>query len=412
MELSLWKEMLDKWFDEHEQDMLALLEHIVNMDSFSQDANDVDRLGGFLTDWMAAAGFCTAKLPKRPAPADEPWIDHLGHVFTARTHPVEDGPGLAFIGHMDTVFPAGTAAARPFHLDKMADRATGPGIIDMKAGLVINMFAARALKELRLVDIPMTLTFSPDEELGSPSTTPVLGEQLNGAHAVICTEPGYENGGVSVERKGSGHLLIEIKGIASHAGRRYQDGASAILELAHKILDFDRHLDLDKGTTVNTGLINGGISANSVAPNASARVHLTFRTLEAGRNVVDAIRTDAAKIWIPGTTTHISGGIRLYPLLKTPQVMALYDLARNAGNALGIPVHAVRSDGAAESGYCCSVLNLPTLCSMGPEGNGLHAIDEYMIPSTFLPRAKLVALTAIQAARYFKPSPKVPLPLS
>ena len=409
MELSVWKGMLDDWFAAHEQQMLNLLEQIVNMDSFSHDAKDVDRLGEFLTGWMQEAGFYTAKLPKRPAPADEPWISGLGHVFTARTHPVEAGPGVAFIGHMDTVFPAGTAATRPFQLDLAADRATGPGIIDMKAGLVVNLFVARALKELGLMDVPMTLTFSPDEELGSPSTAPILGEQLNGAHAVLCTEPGYENGGVSVERKGSGHLLLEIKGISAHAGRRYQDGASAILELAHKILAFDRHLDLNNGTTVNTGIVSGGTSANSVAPNAAARVHLTFRTLEAGRQVVDAIRADAAKTWIPGTSSHLSGGIRLYPLTKTPQVMALYELAEKAGNALGIPVHAVRSDGAAESGYCCSVLNLPTLCSMGPEGSGLHATDEYMVPSTFLPRAKLVALTAIQAARRFKPAPKVSL---
>ena len=120
------------------------------------------------------------------------------------------------------------------------------------------------------MDVPMTLTFSPDEELGSPSTTPILGEQLNGAQAVICTEPGYPGGGVTLERKGSGHMFLEIMGISAHAGRCYQDGASAILELAHKILAFDAYVDLDHDTTVNTGLVNGGTSANSVAPNASA----------------------------------------------------------------------------------------------------------------------------------------------
>lgn len=129
-------------------------------------------------------------------------MNGLGNVFSARTHSVECGPGVAFIGHMDTVFPAGTAGARPFRLDRTADRATGPGVTDMKAGIVQNMFVARALKELGLMDVPMTLTFSPDEELGSPSTTPILGEQLNGAQAVICTEPGYPGGGVTLERKG------------------------------------------------------------------------------------------------------------------------------------------------------------------------------------------------------------------
>ena len=409
MELSVWKQSLDVWFDAHKQDMLTMVERVVNMDSFSHDAADVNRLGEVITGWMAEAGFRTEMLPKRPAPADEPWMASLGNVFTARTHPVEAGPGVALIGHMDTVFPAGTAASRPFRLDRAADRATGPGIVDMKSGLVVNMFVARALKELGLMDVPMTLTFSPDEELGSPSTTPLLGEQLNGAHAVICTEPGYAGGGVSVERKGSGHLLLEIEGVSAHAGRCYADGASAILELAHKVLAFNEHLDLANGTTVNTGLISGGASANSVAPNATARVHLTFRTLEAGRRLVEAIRADAARTWVPRTVSRLSGGIRLYPLTKTPQVMALFDLACKAGEAAGCPIREVRLDGAAESGYCCSVLKLPAICSMGPEGGGLHAVDEYMVPSTLLPRAKMVALTALQAARVFKASPKVAL---
>ena len=208
MELSQCKERLDAWFSDKEPEMLSMLERIVNMDSFTNDAADVNKVGEVVTGWLAEAGFHTAKLPKKPAPADEQWMNGLGNVFSARTHSVECGPGVAFIGHMDTVFPAGTAGARPFRLDRAADRATGPGVTDMKAGIVQNMFVARALKELGLMDVPMTLTFSPDEELGSPSTTPILGEQLNGAQAVICTEPGYPGGGVTLERKGSGHMFL------------------------------------------------------------------------------------------------------------------------------------------------------------------------------------------------------------
>ena len=409
MELAQWKEKLDVWFNDKEPEMFSLLERIVNMDSFSHDGGDVNKLGETLTAWMAEAGFRTARLPKQPSPPDERWMDGLGNTFCARSHAEEAGPGVAFIGHMDTVFPAGTAAARPFRLDRAADRATGPGVLDMKGGLVINMFVARALKELDLMPVPMTLTFSPDEELGSPSTTPLLGRVLNGAHAVLCTEPGYPGGGVSVERKGSGHLFLEIRGKAAHAGRNYEDGASAILELAHKILAFNEHLDLASGTTVNTGLISGGISANSVAPNAQARIHCTFKTVEAGRRLVEEIRADVAKTFIPGTSSHVSGGLRLYPLTFTPKVQALWELARQAGEALVRPVECIRSKGAAESGYCASILNLPTLCSLGPEGTDLHSDAEYITPSTLLPRAKLVALTALQAAHAFDASPEVQL---
>lgn len=401
MELSRMAAQLHDWFSVREAEMLDRLETLVNMDTFTSDGADVDAAGDVLCGWLREAGFATERMTKPPVPADEPWMASLGHVFTARTHAVSASPGIALIGHMDTVFPAGTAAARPFRLDRAADRATGPGIIDMKAGLVQNIYVARALKELGLVDVPLTLTFSPDEELGSPTATPVLGEQLKGALAVICTEPGYPGGGVTIERKGSGHLLLDIRGKSAHAGRCYADGASAILELAHKILAFDRHVDLPNDTTVNTGLVSGGTSANSVAPHASARVHITYKTLEAGRELVRKLREDAAVIHIPGTVSSLSGGIRLSPLVPTADVQHLFELVCTAGSVIGMPVVNVPSKGVAESGFCASVLGVPAVCSMGPEGANLHAADEYLIPSTLLPRCKLSALTAIQASRIF-----------
>ena len=159
MELARWKEALDGWFGEHEAEMYALLEQLVNMDSFSHDGADVDKMGTVIADHMRAAGFAVEVLPQAPIPADEQWMASLGHVVTARTHSREAGPGVAFMGHMDTVFPAGTVAARPFRMDRQADRATGPGVLDMKGGVVMNIFVARALKELGLMDVPMTLTF-------------------------------------------------------------------------------------------------------------------------------------------------------------------------------------------------------------------------------------------------------------
>ena len=132
----------------------------------------------------------------------------------------------------------------------------------MKAGLVANLFAARALKRLGLIDCPMTLMFSPDEELGSPSASRTLAQVLPGARAAINSEPGGPGGLVTVSRKGSGHMFLKVQGKASHAGRCYADGASAILEIAHKTLAIDTFLDLERGLTVNTGLISGGTSAN------------------------------------------------------------------------------------------------------------------------------------------------------
>ena len=403
MDLTLWKGKLDAYLDPQEGDMLRLLERIVNMDSFTTDAQDVDQLGTVLTDWLREAGFQTFMMPKTEAPADEPWQADLGHVFMAKTHGREAEPGIVFLGHMDTVFPKGTAQARPFKIE--GDRATGPGVADMKAGVVANMFAARALKDLGLIDVPMTLMFSPDEELGAPTATRVYRERISGARAVICAEPGFPDGGVTTERRGSGHFHMRISGISAHAGRCYEDGASAILELAHKIVALDAFVDAQAQTIVNTGLISGGNSANAVAPWADARIHITFNTVEAAERLVENVRAVAARTFVSRTTTRISGGIRLHPLEYTADVETLFGMAERACAAMGgYTIRRNRALGASEAGFTASVLGIPSICSMGPEGAELHSPSEYLSVDTVLPRCKMIALTAIQAARAF-PSP-------
>ena len=400
MSLMEWKRALDAQLENQGHEMLILLEQLVNIDSPTADAAGVNRVGETLTGWLAQEGFATSRLPKPAIPEDEPWQADLGDVFMARSHAHSVGPGIAFIGHMDTVFPVGTARSRPFRLDRAADRATGPGVADMKAGLVANLFAARALKRLG-APFPMTLMFSPDEELGSPTASKALAAQLPGALAVICAEPGGVGEVVTVSRKGSGHMHLKITGKAAHAGRCYADGASAVLELAHKTLAINGFLDLSRSLTVNTGLVSGGTSANSVAPWAESRIHLTYRTLEDGKRVVAGIRDTVSRPTVPGTTAAISGGLRLYPLERTPQGDKLFGLVREAGGLLGMRITGQHYESAAESGFCSSQLGIPTICCMGPEGDNIHSVDEFMIPSTLLPRCKLIALAAIQAAKAF-----------
>ncbi|MFR8277451.1 MAG: peptidase dimerization domain-containing protein, partial [Desulfovibrio fairfieldensis] len=202
------------------------------------------------------------------------------------------------------------------------------------------------------------------------------------------------------------HMHLKIQGKAAHAGRNYEEGASAVIELAHKILGINAFLDLPRGLTVNTGLVSGGISANSVAPWAEARIHLTYRTLEDGRRVVAGIRELVEKPVVPGTTAHISGGLRLYPLERSPQGDAFFELVREAGETLGMRLSGQHYESAAESGFCAGALGIPTICCMGPEGENIHTAQEYMLPSTLLPRCKLMALSALQAARAFGHQPR------
>lgn len=144
-------------------------------------------------------------------------------------------------------------------------------------------------------------------------------------------------------------MFLKVQGKASHAGRCYADGASAILEIAHKTLAIDTFLDLERGLTVNTGLISGGASANSVAPWAESRIHLTYRTLEDGQKVVAGIRDAVSRTVIPGTSASISGGLRLYPFERCEAGDKLFGLVKDAGELLGMSIKGQHYDSASEA---------------------------------------------------------------
>lgn len=166
-------------------------------------------------------------------------------------------------------------------------------------------------------------------------------------------------------------------------------------------------VDAQAQTIVNTGLISGGNSANAVAPWADARIHITFNTVDAAERLVENVRAVAARTFVPRTTTRISGGIRLHPLEYTADVETLFGMAERACAAMGgYTIRRNRALGASEAGFTASVLGIPSICSMGPEGAELHSPREYLSVDTVLPRCKMIALTAIQAARAF-PAPRV-----
>ncbi len=400
MNIEDYKKRIDALLDPCEDEMFALLEDFVNMDTFSFDADDVNKLGQKITNWLKDAHFYTSQLSKVGIPENETWLHGLGDVFMAKSHKTSE-PGIGFIAHMDTVFPRGTAKARPFYLDKVNDIATGPGVADMKAGIIANMFAARALKQANIMPCPMTLMFSPDEELGSPTASKQLAIHLKGARAIMCAEPGGVGGFVTLSRKGSGHIHLQVQGVSAHAGRNYSDGSSAIIELAHKTLMINELLDLSKSKTVNTGLISGGTSANSISPWAESRIHLTYQTLAEGKELVRKIQEITDQVFVKGTVSSMSGGLRLYPLERTENGDKLFDIAHEVAARLGIELKGQHYESAAESGFCSSDLGIPTLCCMGPEGDHIHTSKEFMLPSTLLQRTKFIALTALQSAMYF-----------
>jgi hypothetical protein len=238
------------------QAMVALLAELVNIDSGSYNKRGVDAVGGRLRAWLEAAGLSCEIFPH----------ETFGDCMAARLPATGGGNRpIILMGHRDTVFPDGTAAQRPFRID--GDQAFGPGVADMKAGLVMNTFVLEAFRRFG-APCPMTGLYTSDEEIASPSSRPVIEAEATDARAVFNAEPGRPSGNLVSRRKGAAFIEFEVTGKAAHSGAAHAQGVSAIEALARKVQRLHRLTDYDLGTTVNVGLVQGGTAVNTVAARA------------------------------------------------------------------------------------------------------------------------------------------------
>ncbi|MGH9361104.1 MAG: M20 family metallopeptidase, partial [Thermoanaerobaculia bacterium] len=301
------------------------------------------------------------------------------------------------LGHCDSVWPLGTLATMPLTL---ADgRLAGPGVYDMKAGLVQGAFALRALRELGLEPPLAPLLFvSSDEEIGSEESTGRIERLARCVARVFVLEPSLEPGGrLKTERKGNARFTVTAHGKAAHAGLEPEKGASAVLELAHQVIRLHALSDPARGVTVTVGLIEGGIRRNVVPPEAKAVVDVRMLRLDDLAAVEAAIRGLVPVT--PGTRLEVEGGIDRPPLERTPRNLALWEQAREVAGRLGLEL-AEGSAGGASDGNTTSAF-APTLDGLGPVGDGAHAAHEFVWVERMPERAALLAglLMAPEAMR-------------
>jgi glutamate carboxypeptidase len=376
------------WLDTQYQPMVDLLGELVDTDSGSLDKAGVDRAGRILqahlearnvacevTDHPTAGFFLKATVP----PAGGAANDHV-----------------LLLGHRDTVFPKGTARERPFRVEGAL--AFGPGVSDMKAGLVMNAFVLEALSRAGGAALPLVGLFTSDEEIASPASRPVIEATARGARAVFNAEPGRaaaRGGNVVSGRKGALFLTVEITGIPAHSGGAHDKGVSAIEELCRKVTSLHALTDYASGTTVNVGLIEGGVSINTVAPFAKARVDVRFKTMAAMAAAEAAVKRILETVHLVGTTTRLAERAAFLPLEQTPSNLALFEHYVACAAALGLTVGGEYTGGSADSGYT-SALGVPTLCGTGPIGARAHTPDEVCELDSMPVRAKALALAIMR----------------
>ena len=368
------------WLASQQQAMQDLLQKVVNIDSGSRDEAGVTAVAHALAERLQAAGVAVQFEP----------VPGYGVLLHAQVNAAGEGAPIVLMGHMDTVFPAGTVAKRPYREE--AGRAYGPGVADMKSGLVLNVFVAEAFARCGGLKAPLHLFFSCDEEIGSPVTRDLIMARVRGARAVFNAEPGRVSGNVVTSRKGSMLVEFEVEGVAAHAGINHAAGASAIEALARKTLALHALTDPATGVTANVGVVHGGVVSNMVAPHARAELDLRFTADTNPEDLLARVRAIIEEESVLRTQGRITVARSTLPMKPTPDyLLALY---QESARTLGFEVQGESTGGAADSGLTASV-GVPTLCATGPVGGHPHTEREYCELTTFVPRAQAVALAVL-----------------
>jgi glutamate carboxypeptidase len=298
------------------------------------------------------------------------------------------------VGHYDTVWPVGTVADRPFTVDGNIIR--GPGVFDMKGGLVQLVLAIKTLQELGLrPDILPVVFINADEEIGSRTSTRYIRMLAQLANRALVLEPALgEDGELKTERKGIGRFTVTVHGKAAHAGLDPAGGASAILELSHVIQKLFAMNDPDSGVTINVGTIDGGVQPNVIAPHSTAVVDVRVPTVDDGDRIEKLIHGMQPET--PGVRLRIEGAIGRPSMEPTPRNEALWQQAKSLAGELGLEIGRAKvgggSDGNTTSQYTA------TLDGLGPVGHGAHAQHEFLYIDRTLDRAALLALLLLAPA--------------
>ncbi len=374
------------WIDAQRDAMLQLLEKLVAIDSGSYNKAGVDRVGEVIEAHLAEEGVATERIPH----------DVMGDCIRATVPGSESTlPHVLLMGHRDTVFPDGTAAERPFTIH--GGQAHGPGVADMKAGLVMNTFLLQAFHRFKVLANPLVALYTSDEEVASPSSRPVIEAAAQGALAALNAEAGRPGGKVVTVRKGSCFLSFRVTGKAAHAGVRPEDGISAIEAVCRIVQALHALTDYESGMTVNVGKISGGDTFNTVAPWAEAQMDLRFKTIEDRERLLTEVRKIITACHLAGTTAEILDEHGFLPLAESAEGNRLFEVYRAAAASEGITCEGVATGGAADSGITAN-LGVPTICGVGPEGGDFHSPQEFMLVETMVPRSRIAARVIYELA--------------
>ena len=369
-----------QFIDDRRAEMVSLWQEVVNMEGGPHEKTGID----------AVATRFKAVLDDVGAVSRTVEFENAGNMLIAELGNQAAKPGIIFMGHMDTAIATGAIARQPFTIND--GKAYGPGVLDMKGGIVAFLYVIKALQSIGYNARPIKVILAGDEEvLHARSNAPdVFLKEAAGYAAAFNTETGFVDNGIVVGRKGVARFMMEVKGVAAHAGNDPENGRSAILEMAHKIIAVQKLTDWEKGISFNVGVMQGGKTSTAVPDYAKIDIDVRYKDPDDLPWILEQLQAVGANTYVDGTTTEVVFMEGIMPMKTTEGVLQLFELVKKSSeeNGFGTP-YAKYVGGASDSAYSI-IAGVPTVCSMGVKGGRNHSPEEFAVVDSLFERAKLM----------------------
>lgn len=359
--------------------ILADIEAIAGIESPTSDVAGVNRVLDVIAAWFAGTGAVLERFRID---------DRFGDMLRVRCNPERDEPGILVLSHVDTVHPLGTlASALPIRRE--GDKVFGPGVYDMKGGLVLAVAAWRSLARAGVrTPLPVTFLFNPDEEVGSVGSRKHIEAEGDRSRYVLVTEPRRGGGKIVTERKGTGRYVIRTRGKSAHAGAAHHKGRSAIRAMARIILEVEGFTDYARGITTNVGLVSGGTGVNVIPENCTINADLRVCDLAAAAEMQERFRRLGAGE--ADVEVSVTGGLHRPPFVRGPHVEDLFAKAAAVAERMGLRLESDGLSGGGSDGNFTAARGIPTLDGLGIDGDGAHTHNEHLLVSSVEPGTRLM----------------------
>lgn len=374
------------FIDKHQEEMISFWREAVSIESGPHEKPGIDAVAARFRNFLQETGAACRSVD----------FSEAGNMLIAEVGANRSLPGVLFLGHMDTAIPAGAIQKRPFTIKEGI--AYGPGVLDMKGGIVAALYAIKALNSIGYDSRPLKVVLAGDEEVLHARSTAadVFLKEASGYAAAFNVETGFTDNGIVVGRKGVAQFMLEVKGVAAHAGNDPENGRNAILAMSHKVIEVQDRSDWGADTTYNVGVIQGGTTSTAVPDYAKVLIDVRYMDPDHLPAITARLEKIAAKTHLEGTTGTCKYMHGIKPMKTTDGVKKLFEIVKEASaeNGFGVP-YAKFVGGASDSAY--SVLaGVPTVCAMGVKGGRNHSPEEFAVVDSLFERAKLMVASVLK----------------